>query len=291
MGRKIPDVKFELGSVYKTYADQLLLAGNISGILLDNSNIDAAGGQVEGTLRILLNNLLPERVAVSHGHIVDKNTSISYQQDVLIAESFYTRSLIKSLDGTEFYPYESVFATGEVKKTWSQDKLLLAMKSIKRNKVDLKRKEIPSDQLSTGSSFIKLAEPVTSNSYRNPLFCFSFSLDFDKTYNEKKLNEIYTSGENLKVVPNISVVLTRGIYVLVDEAKLNEGLLSIKLYPEFQNGVKYRWVMLKLKPEENLAYLIFMLTQHINDTILERVSAMDYAQAMIEIPLTNVSPL
>lgn len=292
MGLSIPDVKFELSTVYKTYADQLLLAANISGFLLESANIDASGGEVEGSLRILLSQLLPDRVAVTHGHIVDRSTAVSYQQDVLIAESFYTKSLIRTLDGTEFYPFEGIFATGEVKKTWSQNKLMQAIKSISRNKNELKRNEVSPDQLATGSSFIKLSQPISSNAFRNPLFTFTFAIDFDKTYKENKLADIYNDIGNKKLLPNISVVLKRGIYVLVDEEKLDKGELSIKLYPEFISPeVKCRWVMLKLKPEENLAYLIFMLTQHINDTVLEKVSSMEYGQAMINILKTNISPL
>lgn len=292
MGISIPDVKFELGAVYKTYADQLNLAGNVSRFLLDNSNIDAAGGQVEGSLRVLLANLLPERVAVSHGHIVDKQAAVSYQQDVLIAESFFTKSLIKSLDGTEFYPYEAIFATGEVKKSWSQKKLLEIIKSITRNKKELKRKGISSNQLSTGSTFITLNNPVSNNPNRNPLFCFAFSLDFDSTYSEKKIAIIYNNPDNFSVLPNVTVVLNRGIYVMVDEDQLSKGGLVIKLYPEFvKPDVKCKWVLINLKPEENLAYLIFMLTQHINECVLEKVSAMEYAQTMIEIPQVHINPL
>jgi hypothetical protein len=292
MGLSIPDVRFELNAVYKTYADQLFLAGKVSGFLLDSANIDAAGGQVEGSLRILLQNLLPDRVSVSHGHLVDKNASVSNQQDVLIAESFFTKSLIKSLDGTEFYPVEAIFATGEVKKTWSQQNLQSAIKSINRTKNELSRKEILPTQLSTGSNFITLSDPITLNPKRNPFFCFTFSLDYSRNYNEKKLAAIYKDPVNIGILPNIAVVLSRGIYVMVDEGKMKKGELNIKLYPEFNSaGVNCRWIMVKLKPEEALAYLVFMLTQHINDTVLEKVSAMDYAQTMITIPSTNISPL
>jgi hypothetical protein len=290
MALRIADVKFELDAVYKTYADQLLLAGNISDFLLDSANIDAAGGQVEGSLRVLLERLLPDRVSVSHGHIVDKKARVSYQQDVLIAESFYTKSLIKSLDGTEFYPNESIFATGEVKKTWSQKHLLSVIKSINRSKNELERNAIPADQLSTGSQFITLPAPVTENPTRNPFFCFTFSIDFSKDYSEKKVIEIYRNPENTKILPNVTVILNRGIVVLVDDNKLNTGQLVIKLYPEFAEPDTNRWIMLKLPPSECLAYLIFMLTQHINDTILEKVSAMEYAQSMITISPTQISP-
>jgi len=292
MGKKIGDVKFELTQVYKTYGEQLQLAANVSDFLLDSANINSAGQQVEGSLRVLLKNLLPDRVSVTQGHIVDKKANVSYQQDILITESFYTKSLIRSLDGTEFYPVEAIFACGEVKKTWSQSKLEAAIKSIKRNKDDLQRTKIPSNQIQTGSNFIQLSDNISTNPFRNPLFCFTFSVDYDNTYNEKKIAEIYSDDANKPYLPNISVILNRGIIVCVDKEKLGTGIIEIKLYPEFNKADdKCSWVMLRLNPEENLAYLIFMLTQHINDTILEKVSAMEYGSSMIEISKSNIFPI
>jgi hypothetical protein len=291
MPLSIPNIKFELGNVYKTYVEQILLSSSISNILLDSTNIDSAGEQIEGSLRILLKNLLPERVTVSHGYIVDKSSKISYQQDILLTESFYTKSLIRSLDGTEFYPYEAIFSCGEVKKTWSQGKLETSIKSIKRNKSELSRFLIPSDVMATGSNFIKVSEVLTINKHRNPLFCFTFSIDFDKTYNDKKLNAIYNNPSNQTLLPNISVILNQGIIVCVDKEKISKGEISIKLYPEFNTNNDCCWVFLKLKPEQNLAYLIFMLSQHVNDTILEKVSAMEYGQNMITISQSSIQPL
>jgi len=292
MALSIPDIKFELSQVYKTYADQLLLAASISGIMLESSNMDSAGEQIEGSLRKLLADLLPQRVCVSHGHIVDKNASISNQQDVLIADSFYSRSLIKSLDGTEFYPYESVYATGEVKKTWSQSKLIAALGAIERIKKDLQRKSVPPNHIESGSNFIQLNENITKNPSRNPLFSFTFSIDFDTSYTPDKIALIYNESSNKGGLPNLSVVLKRGIFVCISEEQINHGTLQIKLYPEFTDGSeKCRWVFIKMEPHESFAYLIFMITQHLNDTILEKVATMDYGATMIEIPKTNISPL
>lgn len=292
MAKSIPDVRFELTNVYKTYVDQLRLSSTISNILLDSTNIDSAGEQIESSLRILLRNLLPDRVSVTHGYLVDKKMNISYQQDILLAESFYTKSLIKSLDGTEFFPYEAIFASGEVKKTWSHEKLIPAIKSIKRNRGGLERFPIPADVMSTGSNFIKVSEPITESGCRNPLFCFTFSIDYDSKYDEGKLMKIYAETDKWKYLPNISVILNRGIVVCVDKEKLSAGELSIMLYPEFIDTFeKYSWILLTLSPEQNLAYLIFTLTQHINDTILEKVSSMDYGKSLIEISPSSIHPL
>jgi hypothetical protein len=292
MPKSIPDVKFELHKVYKTYVDQLILSGGVADIMLSNSNIPAAGGQVEGSLRVLLSNLLPERVKVSHGHIVDKNASISYQQDILITESFFTRSLIETLDGTEFYPFEAIFSTGEIKKKWSSINLNSAIKSIKRNKNTLDRYCIPPNVLETGSTFIKLDRDLTDNPYRNPLFSFTFSLNFDKSFTANSIEKIYRNRDKWKDMPNISVILDSGIYILIDTDCLEKNELKIKLYPEFVKPYENcQWYFLRLDPEESLAYLVFMLIQHINDTVLQKASSFDYCKKMLDISITNLTPI
>jgi hypothetical protein len=293
MARSIPDIKFELHKVYKAYTDQLFLAGNISNILLDNSNISAAGGQVEGSLRSLLAVLLPERIKVTHGHIVDKSAQLSYQQDILIADSFHTRSLIETLDGTEFFPFESVFATGEVKKTWSFKNLESAIKAVKRNKEVLARETIPSNVLMTGSNFIQVPSQLSSNPYRNPLFTFSFSLaQEDSQSGLSKLAAVYKNRNEWRNLPNISVVLNKGIYVLLDTNRLKSNEMAIKLYPEYvTNEEACEWFFLQLEPEESLAYLVFILIQHINDTVLERASLLTYSKSLLDISLQNLNPI
>ncbi|HMF70982.1 MAG TPA: DUF6602 domain-containing protein [Flavitalea sp.] len=291
MAVSIQDVRFELASVYRIYSEQLQQAGGISKFLLDSSDIKSSGNEVEASLRVLLSNLLPERVNITHGHIVDKFTNVSNQQDVLIAESFFTKSLIRTLDGTEFYPFESIFAAGEVKKTWSQSKLSDAIKSITRIKRLLKRDPISSHHLLSGSNLIRLSTSITQNPVRNPLFTFTFSLDYDNTYNLSKIVDLYRNTP-LEVLPNVSIVLNRGIFVYIDVEKLEHGELSIKLYPEFVSSeVKCQWALIQLESEANLAYLIFMLTQHINDSVLEKVSSMGYGQSMIDVLSSSIQLL
>ncbi|MEA5478142.1 hypothetical protein VB774_11000, partial [Pseudanabaena galeata UHCC 0370] len=103
---------------------------------------------------------------------------------------------------------------------------------------------------------------------------------------------IYDITTNWKFLPNISVILNRGIVVCVDKIKLDKGELSIILYPEFITDFEnYGWIILTLEPEQNLAYLIFMITQHVNDTILEKVSSMEYGKTLIEISQSLIHPL
>jgi len=292
MATSISKVKFELSKVYKTYVEQLALAGSVSGLLLANVNIDSAGEQVEGSLRALLQELLPERIRVAHGHIVDKQGEISHQQDILLTDSLNTRSLIKTLDGTEFYPYESVFVNGEIKRSWNQRCLKGAIDSIRRIKSILQRNEVARDVINSGSHFMKVSQPLTNNPYRNPLFSFSFSLNMSTTYSQSSITAFYEDRANWRFLPNMSVILDSGLYVLLDNDALEMNKLCIKLYPEFVGETEScKWYFLQLEPEECLAYLVFMLTQHVNDTILEKPVMLDYGTSLFQISLSNLKNL
>lgn len=292
MAKKIPEVKFELKKVYETFKEQLLMAGNVSNFLINNSNINASGNQVEGSVRTFLKQFLPDRVNITQGHIVDIDAKISYQQDILISDNLYSKHLIKTLDGTEFLPYESIFATGEVKKTLSVKYLQSAVKSIKHTKQKLTRRNLPPDVFQVGTKLIKTENKYTSGDYANPLFTFMFSLDFSKLDERTKIENYLRQQTDWSILPNLIVILNQGLYLLVDKEKVNKGELEIKLYPEFcKDKSKVFWIFLQLDSELNLAYMIFLLLQHINDTFLDKVSYLQYAQSIIEISKSNIYPI
>lgn len=287
MTKSIPDVKVNLKQIYKTYSDQIIYSNYISGLLIDHSNIKAAGSEIEDSLRKCLAKLLPEKVIVSQGHIIDESLKISYQQDVIIADNFFSKSLIQTLDGTEIFPYESVYATGEVKRQWSQKNLKSLIKSIERSKSDLTRLKIESNLIESGSSFIKTSNQITNNPFRNPLFTFSFSLDFDESYSLKRISQLLKNTKT-EYLPNVSVVLNEGIFVFVNREKFDQGLLEVSLYPEFKAGEDFCWVFITMEPEDCLAYLVFMITQHLSESVLSKSAYLKYIQNMIEINLVDI---
>lgn len=288
MTKSISEVVVGLKDIYKTYSDQLIFSDKVSGLLIDSSNIPASGNELELSFRKILCELLPSRVVVGHGHLVDKNLKISYQQDVIISEGQFSKSLIKTLDGTEIFPFESTFACGEVKRRWSQSKLKQNIESIKRNKEELSRLKIAPDVFDSGVRFIKTSSPLTSNSTRNPLFNFSFAIDYDPKFNQKAVSKILSESPQ-NVVPNVIAILKAGIFVKVDTVKLDKGYLEITLYPEFkESDPNIKWVFLRLEPEVTLAYLVFLISQHLNETVLEKASYMEYLNKMFGIGLVNI---
>jgi hypothetical protein len=288
MTKPIPEVVVSLKDIYKTYSEQLIFSDKVSELLLDSSDIPASGNEIEMSFRKILSDLLPSRVNVGHGHLVDKELKLSYQQDVIISEGQFSKSLIKSLDGTEIFPYESIFACGEIKRRWSQKKLEQNIISIKRNKEELLRLKISPDVIDSGVRFVKASSPITNNSYRNPLFSFSFAIDYDPTISLKAVSKILSeSSQNL--VPNVVAILKVGIFVKVNSAKLDKGDLQITLYPEFkESDPDINWVLLRLEPEVTLAYLVFLISQHLNETVLEKASYLDYLNKMFGIGLPNI---
>ena len=80
--------------------------------------LPAAGNEVEIPTRDLRRSNLPSQYHVGHGHIVDAALNVSSQLDLVIADGGVSPILYKAKDGSEFFPYEGVYAFGEIKATY-----------------------------------------------------------------------------------------------------------------------------------------------------------------------------
>lgn len=110
--------RLDLSNVYRAEAQRIGDARRQAQTLHATGDIRAAGGQVEDSVRSVIAERLPARYRTTHGHILDYNGSVSSQLDVIIAESLASKCLFEASDGTEYIPYESVYALGEVKSTY-----------------------------------------------------------------------------------------------------------------------------------------------------------------------------
>lgn len=108
----------DLSHVYRAEAQRIMEARRQAQTLHATGDIRAAGGQVERTVREVIACRLPPRYRTAHGHILDYNGRVSSQLDVIIAENLASKSLFEASDGTEYVPYESVYALGEIKSTY-----------------------------------------------------------------------------------------------------------------------------------------------------------------------------
>lgn len=108
----------DLSSVYRAEAQRIVEARQQAQTLHATGDIRAAGGQVENTVRDVIAGRLPPRYRTTHGHILDYNGRVSSQLDLIIAENLASKSLFEASDGTEYVPYESVYAFGEIKSSY-----------------------------------------------------------------------------------------------------------------------------------------------------------------------------
>lgn len=110
--------KFPISNVYNQEAAKLLEAKKSVKIVHSTGDIDASGDELEIPFRSMLQSRLPAKYYVGHGHIVDKDLNVSPQFDVIIADSSATPILYDSENGTQYFPYESVYAVGEIKSSY-----------------------------------------------------------------------------------------------------------------------------------------------------------------------------
>lgn len=283
MTRQSKNITIELKKVYGSFADQLNVSASISGILHGLSDIKASGNEIEVALRNVFQELLPTRYTISHGHIVDKSLNVSRQYDFIISEGQDFRSILKTKDTTEIFFYETVFATGEVKATWNRNSFNDTVSSIHHLKSELNRNVVDNRTILSGNNEIHLSSEITSNPNRNPLFCFAFAIKSEKGL--AKISADYKKKENWSKLPNVTVILNEGLYVLINKRHLTEGKLTINLYPEFQiSNDDFEWKFISSSEGgQNVAFLLFCLLEHLSNTLLEKPSYLLYSSSLLSI--------
>src|SRR5262245_12384225 len=194
---------FEINKVYQEEATQLAEARKRSKVIHGAGNIDASGDEIEVPFRDFLRRKLPFKYYVSQGHIVDKELKVSPQLDVVVADNNATPILFKGQNGTEYFPYESVYLVGEVKSTYIKSKHYISefAGTYQSIKTALQRDATPLTYLGNG---LNLGEGLISHAnvpYRNPLFSFMLFVDSGDV-DEKDLRLEY-SGFSDEYLPNV----------------------------------------------------------------------------------------
>ena len=80
------------------------------------------GELVERVFRNQLLEVLPEKVGVSNGFVVDSQGSVSRQMDIILYDSPNTPRIFTS-DGAQIFPVESTYACGEIKTDMNSTQL------------------------------------------------------------------------------------------------------------------------------------------------------------------------
>lgn len=256
----------------------------------DAKNVRTAGDEVEITLRNFFKEKLAPKYDVTTGHVVDHNLKVSPQLDVIIADSIKSPVLATLTDKTQHVFYETVYAIGEVKKSWYDDTLLEKFSStIKTIKTELERDDIGKDILECGDNQLKIKGEVTSNPRRNMLF--SFMLFAEKSVNLKKITNTINATPNV-FLPNVIVFIEGGVVVNVNKSMLAQNKVEINLYPELVTKDDGEWIFIGLDEEnQRLTYLYLLLLEHLKQTIVATPDIQSYTKKLISIEPSDIRQL
>ncbi len=93
---------------------QKQISAEISQIRKSLSHTGEIGDLVERVFRKQISQILPEKVRVSHGFVVDSHGKVSKQMDIILYDRLNTPRIFTS-PGAQMFPVESTFACGEIK--------------------------------------------------------------------------------------------------------------------------------------------------------------------------------
>lgn len=166
--------KLPLSEIYDRDAEELLLARKTGRLLHLTGDIDASGDELEIPVRDFLRKRLPEKYYVGHGHIVDSQLNVSAQFDIIIADASSTPILFDGKNGTEYFPYESVYAVGEIKSTYNKYKNQVDYfsSSVRKVKTEMYRADVPKSYIGHGIELGEMFQVSKVNDVRNKLFTF-----------------------------------------------------------------------------------------------------------------------
>jgi len=165
---------FEIRNSYQVEASRIVAARASGKLMHTSGDIPASGNEVEAAVRDVLRRRLSTRFYVGHGHIVDKHLNVSPQLDVIISDNTASPVLFEAEDGTKYFPFESVYAFGEVKTRYLSSKRYIEnfCATYKNIKTQLVRQATPDNYLGNN---VYLGEGITllkKVPCRNPLFSF-----------------------------------------------------------------------------------------------------------------------
>lgn len=240
------EVKLELAKVFLRDAADLIGAREKAIILHHTQDIDTAGDEVEQMARTILKRKLPLAYYVGHGHVVDSELACSGQFDVIIADNANTPVLFRAEDGTEYIPYENVYAVGEIKSSYAKDKAYIEhfTKKLKLLKGKLKRANTKGIIRECG----------------NPLFAFMLFVK-GGDFRSSDISAHYHKNQP-DYLPSIVCMLDKGIIGSARFTKDNE-YLGIDKHPDpldplsEAEGLRRDWVFSKSDGHELMcAYIL-----------------------------------
>lgn len=283
-----PFEKLEMHEFYRHDLEKIMMESRLASVIKrDEIDTRACGDEVEITVRDFFKSKLQPKYHVSDGHIIDKELNVSQQIDIIIADAMKNPVFDQHANGSELVFYDSVFAYGEVKKSYYDSTILRQVSSnIKRFKEIMKRDAIDANVLECSNDMIKVRQPLVDNAQRNMLFTFLFVVD-NGFLNIDKVKEELNSTNNSEL-PNMIVFLESGIFVNVRKSSMIGGQHPIiNLYPK-DSDTDQEWRFLTFdNPTGVLNYSHLLLQEHLRTTIVKAPDFLEYSDYIFKIYRSN----
>ncbi len=238
---------------------------------------------MEIAVREYLSRTLPAKFHVTHGHLIDRVGAVSPQLDVIVSDNVLLPALMRSRDGTEYVPFDSTYAFGEVKSTYSSsEKPIQSFSSvIRKTRSELLRPDIPNtafgDEIKDDALMFDIIHG-SPNRLHNPLFTFMVFVDGGDFDSSKMADFFAQTGD--EALPNIIVFLNTGV---IFAGALTENSLSFNRYPEYHPERGGTWYFSKIHgphdslPEGNhLSFLYYNLIMHLAESRIDNSFSAKY---------------
>jgi len=287
-------------SIPKFFSDEakILLKAREDCIAIHHSDIRAAGNEVEIAVRRWLERMLPDVVSVGHGHIIDQESNISPQLDCILRDKRHLPTLFTAADGTEYTPFDSVYAIGEIKSTYYKKSKYIQDFSHKLKTIDSNLKRNIVENTAYGGikddsllHHILLGSPEP---YLNQLFTFMLFVDSgDATTDE--IAEIYRTMQD-DYLPDITVFLNGCIVI---KANMENNVMKIYKYHK-QAPTEVTWKIIPAPKIENseatsegmhLGFLYYCLLNHIRGSHLEGPNPTAYLKDLLIGSKSTIIPI
>lgn len=214
MTRSFP--KLEMEKVLQSDAREIIGARERGRLINKTRDIDSSGNEIEQVVRRILRKKLSQIYHVGHGHVVDSNGKTSRQLDIIVADNVGAPLLFEAEDGTQYFPYESVYAIGEVKTSYrkSERPVHTFTDNLRALKSTLQRETVQSLS-SVGEIVSPNMLPEDTYGRSNPIFTFMLFVEAND-FSVEDVRELYSTSKATDL-PNALCFLDKGVVLFKKE--------------------------------------------------------------------------
>lgn len=190
------------------------------------------GAYRETACREFLKQIVPSRLDISQGFLINTHNNISHQCDIIIYDSKIT-PLIESSERQRFFPVETVVAVGEVKSTLSRTDFSNAINKL--SKVKVLREEVKHPTImkkDKGNNYDPVNDPY------DQIFTFLIcqKIDFDLVNIANDIKSIYEPSLQPRHKHNLILSIEDGLLAYYDNNDMT------MMYPVCGSLLKNRFI-------------------------------------------------